>query len=516
VHPGYRTGCNLAALDQDGHVLETLTVCPHPPQNERKQAMETICRLVDEHSLEVVAIGDGTGAEETEELVSEIISEHHPDLRYAVVSEIGLDAYCSSRAANNELPDVEPDERAGVAIGRRLIDSLSELVKISPRQLCPEPYVDDVKGGALKTLLDRVLEECVCSVGVEVNKAHYSLLRYVSGLDPDKALELVAYRDKNGRLRSRAEVRSAPKIDGDSYERAIGFMRVEESDNPLDVTRIHPRFYPVAERICDRLEIPLGDLAGAEGRARLKERRSDVPLAELEKEFDVHYLLLKDIVDEMIEPWPEPRRKEPAPVLRDRRLSLSDLEAGQWLEGTVRNIVDFGVFVDVGVGEDGLIHISELSEGYVETPYDVVCVGDRVRVRVVRVDQERSRIALSLREDSGRRGRPSGAERKREPSEKRHERARAESASTEVPDEKPGSAVRAPRSTVGWDSRRVQKAALDRLSKTEQQILKKREPAHVSEGGAEEEQPEREGEEEGGLLDRLDFASIERRGKPSD
>ncbi|MFO7956415.1 MAG: Tex-like N-terminal domain-containing protein [Candidatus Brocadiia bacterium] len=513
VHPGYRTGCNLAALDEEGNVLETATAYPHPPQNEREEAVETISRLIEEHDLKVAAIGGGTGTEETEDLIGEMIADRFPELKYTVIQEVGLDAYSTSRAAAGELGEMEPAERCAVAIGRRLLDPLSELVKINARQLCPSPYVDDVNGGALKTLLDRLLEECVCSIGVDANRAHYSLLRYVSGLDPEKAVELVSHRDKRGKLSSREQVRHVPKIDKDSYERAIGFMRVEGSDNPLDVTRVHPKFYPVAERICQELEIPLDRLADEEGRAELQQKRSELQLTDLEKEFDVHYLLLKDIVDEMVRPWPDPRQQEPAPVLRDKRLSLADLEPDQWLDGTVRNIVDFGVFVDIGVGEDGLIHISELADRYIETPYDVVCVGDRVRVRVVRVDEERSRIALSLREESPERARGRTGGEKRERKETRKEARPAAAAS--VPDKKPGSAVRTPRSTVGMDSRRVQKASLsDRLSKTKQQMLKKSTPEGEEPAADDEERKEEAGGE--GLLGKLDFASIERRGKPSD
>ncbi len=518
VHPGYRTGCNLAALDQEGNVLEKTTVYPHAPQKERKEATAEIARLVKEHELEVVAIGDGTGAEETEELLAEIIAESFGELRYAMITELGLDAYCTSRSARNEMPDVPQGERGAVSIARRMLDPLAELVKINPRELCPGRYPDDVNGGLLKRLLDRIIEECVCSVGVDVNSSCYSMLRYVCGVDPEKALALVAYRDRNGPLTSRREVRDVPKMGEESYERAIGFMRVAGSGNPLDVTRIHPRHYPVVESVCEQVEVPLSELGTEEGRARLEAKRSEVQLTALEKQFDIHYLLLKDIVEEMLNPWPDPRLDHPGPVLRVRRLSLKDLEPDQWLQGTVRNIVDFGVFVDIGVGEDGLIHISELADSYVETPYDVVSVGDCLRVRVVRVDLERKRIALSLREESGRperRDRPSRRKRK----EREARAPAAAGAPPDVPDTTPGSAIRAPKSTVGSESRRIEKASLsDRLSKTEKQILKTP-AAETQEAEAREDAQEREGDDQeglGGLLDKLDFANIERRGKPSD
>jgi uncharacterized protein len=455
--------------------------------------------------------------EETEALIGGLIADGLVEgVQYAVVAEVGLDSYVNSRAARSELPEAGPGERSAVAVGRRLLDPLRELAKVNPRELCLEPYVDDVNGGLLKKMLDRTLEECVGQVGVDANRAHYSLLRYVSGLGPDRALEVVDYRDRRGPIMSRAELREVAKIGQEAFDRAAGFIRVAASDNPLDVTRVHPRFYPAAEEICRQLDVPLEELTTEEGRRRVKEHASEVKLTELEKQFGVHYLLLKDIVGELAEPWPDPRLggEGPAPVLRERTLTIEDLEPGQWFTATVRNIVDFGVFADIGVGEDGLIHISELSQGYVESPYDVVCVGDRVRVQVVRVDPEKRRIALSMVPESERRERrpPEGRRRRRE--ERRAEPRRGE---VPVPTKRPDGAVPTPKSTVGWDSRRVKRASLgEPLSKRQQQILRKPDPeAKPEPQGAEE--PDKEAQEAGesvsGLLKNLDFASIERRGE---
>ncbi|MHC4481738.1 MAG: S1 RNA-binding domain-containing protein, partial [Planctomycetota bacterium] len=501
-----------------GNVLEATTVYPHPPQNQGKEARQTIRRLVEEHGLKVVAIGDGTGAQETETLIGGLIEEGLSELRYTVLSEVGLDTYADSRAARNELPELDPGERYAVALGRRLQDPLAELVKVNPRELCPDSYADDVNGGALKKLLDGTIEECVCKVGVEANSANSALLRYVSGLGPEKAVEVVEYRSNNGALRNRQNLRDVPKIDQDSYDKAVGFIKVEGSDNPLDKTRIHPRFYPVAQEICSQLDIPLESLATEEGRQQVRDHSSEVKLTDLEKQFDVHYLLLKDIVAEMCDPWPDPREEGHGPVLRQRHLTIEELEPDQWFRGTVRNIVDFGVFVDIGIGEDGLVHISELSDKFVETPYDVVSVGDIVRVRVVRVDQEKGRIALSMRSESSRRGRPSRP--KRQPREARQAAGQeAGTPSTPVPDERPASAVQTPKSTVGSQSRRVQKASLDdRLSKTQQQILRKQEGAPGPAPGEAQEKTDEEKEEGGvgNLIEKLGFAAIERRGEHSD
>ncbi len=514
IHPGYRTGCNLAVLDTSGAVLQTDTVYPHAPQSEMEKACQRIASLVQEHDVGVVAIGDGTASEETEDLIGGLIGEDFPQLKYAMISEVGLDTYATSHSAQRELPEMDKAERCAVSIGRRLLDPLAEVIKINPRDLCPEPYVDEVNGGRLKTLLERTIEECVCRVGVEVNSAHFGQLVHVSGLDADKAHALMKFREEHGKFVNRLQIRNVPGIDDATYERAIGFLKVADSANPLDFTRIHPRYYPLAQDICNQLDIPLEDLATEEGRTRLGEHRSEIKLAELEKDYDIHYLLLKDIIDELATPWPEPRDDSPGPLLRSRRLTIADLEPDQWVEGTVRNIVDFGAFVDIGVGEDGLVHISELSERFVETPYDVVAVGDKVRVRVLRIEEDKGRIALSMREETQAR-----EPRERKPRRQRREEApgrRAPHPRVEVPSATPKS-IRSPHSTVGSQSRRVQKAkiASEKLSKTEEQILRSRPSDGEQEAGATEtERPDEAQEEVGGLLDRLDFANIERRGEP--
>ncbi|NLW49698.1 MAG: S1 RNA-binding domain-containing protein [Candidatus Brocadiaceae bacterium] len=522
IHPGYRSGCNLAVVDEAGELLETTTVYPHPPQNQPEEAKRVLVQLVETHRVEMVAIGDGTGAQETEALVAELIAGPLPDLRYTVVSEVGVEAYARSRSAKNELAEVAPDERYAVALCRRLQDPLSELVKVNPRELCPAPYAEDVNGGALKKLLDRVLEECVCRVGVEVNTAHFSLLRYVSGLGPEKALEVVEYRDRYGALKNRRQLREVPKIDQAAYDQAAGFLRVQDSDCPLDRTRIHTRFYPVAEEICRQLEIAVADLGDPDVRAKVKERASEIKLADLEKQFGVHYLLLKDIITELAEPWPDPRADGQGPLLRRRRPTLEDLEADEWVSGTVRNIVDFGVFVDIGVGEDGLVHISELSDSYVQSPYDVVSVGDVVQVRVVRVELDKKRIALSMRSESARRERP-----RREPRQRRErESDRSEPRPVrEVPVGPLAGGIRTPRSTLGVHSRRVEKASLnDGPGKGQAAVARKPVPSDEQPPAPRPAAPGEQEQKVAGepapdvqsLLGRLGLGSIERRGKQSD
>jgi len=516
IYPGYRTGCKLAAVDEKGNVLETTTVYPHTPQNEVQEAKQTISHLIEKHGLEVVAIGDGVASDETEALICELISERHPNLYYTVVSATGIEGYANGRLARSELPSVPREERCAVALCRRVLDPLGELVKINPRELCPEPYADEVNGGALKELLERLIEECVCEVGVDVNTAHCGSLRYVSGLGPEKALAVADYIARHGPLKSRVELRNVPKVDEESYERAVGFIKVPDSANPLDATRIHPRFYPVAEAICEQLGISLASLKTPEGREQARQRRSELKLSELEKQFDVHYLLLKDIISELCDPWPDPRRDEHAPILRQGRLTLEQLKPDQWLMGTVRNIADFGVFVDIGVGEDGLVHISQLSDRFVQSPYDVISVSDRVRVRVVEVDPQKRRIKLSMRAPGGHKEPFEPAR----PGRRQLERHRAESyrpAAAAGP-KAAASAVRTPKSTLGWQSRRVQKAAMaERLSKTQQQILKKRQQPKGTQTARSEEKPDQKPSPRvSGLLERLGFATIERRGEHRD
>jgi uncharacterized protein len=536
IHPGYRTGCNLAVTDAEGNVLTTGTVYPHQPMRQVSQSKEDLSSLIEEHDIEVVVIGDATGTQETEKLISELIAEKFPDLRYTVVSEVGIEAYAESRAARNEMEDVDERERYAVALCRRVNDPLYELVKINPRELCPEPYCDDVNSGALKKLLDDIIEECICEVGVDVNRANVNVLRYVSGVGPDRANELVGYREKNGPFKTREEIRRVPKMDEVAWNQSVGFLRVSGSTNPLDLTRIHPQFYPIASAICQQMEIKVPDLATDEGRAAVEEQRSQVKLAELEKEFDVHYLLLKEIIDEMAHPWADPRENREGPVLRQERLTLATLEPENWYMGTVRNIVDFGVFVDVGVGEDGLVHISELSDQYVESPYDIVSVGDRVRVRVVRVEEDRGRIALSMREESPqrkpRRDRPPRKRRSQRSDSRERSGSRSSGGGSDrssgggkgagIPSDRAEAAVSAashgPKSTRGMDSRRVQRASL-----AEHIARNQNRPVSVSSGSGEgkaSDQPregEGTGEEQegklGGLLGKLDFANIERRGE---
>lgn len=512
ISPGYRTGCKLAALDETGEVLEVRTVFPHIPHYKSDEAKDSIGEMVERHNLGLVAIGDGTACQETEALISELIGTRCRDLRYAVVSEAGLPLHGRGETGRKGLIDVPPEHCASVSIGKRLLDPLKEFVKVPARELCGSQYVHDVNPASLKRALDQVIEECVCAVGVELNSASEEMLRGVSGIDAAAAAAIVRYREENGPFKSREELKNVPGITEEAFRQAVGFVRTENGQNPLDRTRIHPDFYPVCAAIAQELSIPQEVLCTEECIRQVKEKRSQIKLGDLERQHQVHYLLLKDIIEELIEPWPDPRADSRPPILRQRQMTFEDLQAGQTLQGTVRSVVDFGVFVDVGVSEDGLIHVSELADHYVQSPFDLVSVGDLVQAAVVEVDSKKRRIALSMRSEQSRQAGTKKHTRKKPTGQFRQETV---GAAREPAERVPAKPTRGPQSTAGPRSRRVEKAKLERpLSKTDAQILRPKssqpEPA--------KRKPDRKGKEKtagSGLLTNLDFADIEKRGEPS-
>jgi uncharacterized protein len=512
--PGLRMGCQIAVLDENGELLESATVYPHTPRNEKKEARETIARIVEEHDVSVAAIGEGTGSKESEKLLSQVIEESCPDLEFTVLSEDPAKEYAGSGQANRELPGMKKNMRVAVFLGRQMLDPLRELTKIKLRDLCSARYVQEVDGKVLNQTMRQVAEECVGAVGPDLNDAPASHLAYVPGLDYNKARQIVEHRDQKNGFKRRRHLREVDGIDQDLWRRSVGFVRLMDSDTPLDRTRIHPEHYVVAETMLKQMGFSSDDLTEEENREEITSRRGEVKFAELEKQFDVHYLALKDMLDELATPWPDPRMHQEGPVLRQRQLTFEDLEPLQVLYGTVRKVVDFGAFVDVGVSEDGLVHISELSDEFVHSPYDVVSVGDLVKVRVVEVDPERRRIALSMRSEEAARKAARRKARAREEKKKREEeRQRREAKAAEVPDAELPSSVGQARSTVEQKSRRRQK--LEEYGK------KAREKAAAEKTGEEEPAEEEKKEEKkkpesmGDLLDKLDFASIEKRGEQS-
>lgn len=393
IDPGFRTGSKVAVVDTTGKVLDTLTIYPHPPQNRSSDALDALARLVQQHHVGVIAIGNGTASRETEELVAHLIREH-VDAQYMIVNEAGASVYSASALARAELPDMDVSMRGAVSIARRVLDPLAELVKIDPRSIGVGLYQHDVDQKALGEKLDEVIESVVNRVGVNANTASPALLRYVAGLGPTLAERIVARRDEQGPFTSRQAIIDVKGLGDKTFEQAAGFLRVPNGSNSLDNTGVHPESYPVVESLLKRLEITLKDPQFAE---KLRQQRDRLDVPNLARELNVGVPTLTDILDDLVRPGRDPRSELEAPVLRSDVLKMEDLRPGMTLKGTVRNVVDFGAFVDIGVKQDGLIHISEMADYRVNSPYEIVSVGDVVDVHILKVDIDRGRISLSLR-----------------------------------------------------------------------------------------------------------------------
>jgi uncharacterized protein len=398
IDPGFRTGCKVAIVDATGKVLDKATIFPHEPQKRWDEAKKTLADDVKTAGVQVIAIGNGTASRETEQLAAEMIAEgkgRRPACQYAMVSEAGASVYSASRLARQELPDLDVSMRGAVSIARRLQDPLAELVKIDPQSIGVGLYQHDVDQKKLAQALDAVVESVVNYVGVDVNTASPALLGYVAGLSKSVAANVVAFRDENGPFRKRSELKKVKGLGPKAFQQAAGFLRVPEATNPLDNTAIHPESYPVVERLLD--------LAGTRLKARdmlgrVQALGQELGLRGLAELLEVGEPTLIDILDGLARPGRDPRDDLPPPVLRQDVLKMEDLREGMRLKGTVRNVVDFGAFVDIGVKQDGLVHISKMADHYVRNPLDVVSVGDVVDVTVIRIDLERGRIGLSMRD----------------------------------------------------------------------------------------------------------------------
>jgi len=393
IDPGYRTGCKVALVDETGRYLAGATIYPHEPAKRKTEARQTLAQLVRQHRIDVAAIGNGTASRETEALVAEMIEEGY-DLAYVMVSEAGASVYSASPLARDELPDLDVSMRGAVSIARRLQDPLAELVKIEPRSIGVGLYQHDVDQKRLSEALDVVVESAVNHVGVDLNTASISLLQHVAGLNKRTASLIVAHRDTHGPFHDREEVRRVKGIGPKAFSQAAGFLRISDGDNPLDNTPIHPESYAVCQSLLalENLTVDSPNLP-----ARMAALAQTGNLSELAQRLDVGEPTLRDIVESLAHPGRDPREDLPKPILRKDVLKLEDLAEGMILQGTVRNIVDFGAFVDIGVKRDGLVHISEMADHYVRSPLDVVKVGDIVAVRIISVDQDRGRIGLSMR-----------------------------------------------------------------------------------------------------------------------
>ena len=392
VDPAYRTGCKLAVVDETGKVLKIDVIYPHPPVAKKEEAKKKFISILREFTVEMVAIGNGTASRESEQFVADILKEMDREIFYLIVNEAGASVYSASDIAREEFPDFHVEERSAVSIARRLQDPLAELVKIDPKSVGVGQYQHDVSQKKLSESLHFVVETAVNQVGVNVNTASSSLLQYVAGLTKTAANNVVKKRDEEGKFTDRAQLKKVPRLGAKTYEQAIGFLRVLDGSNPLDRTGIHPENYQEVEKLLASVGFSTDDL----GTDKLKVALQGLDLTVVSEQLSIGELTLKDIIDALVRPERDPRDDLPTPLLKKDVLKLEDLKTGMELQGTVRNVVDFGAFVDIGVKQDGLVHISKLRKQFVKHPMDVVSVGDVVTVWVDSVDTNKGRVALTM------------------------------------------------------------------------------------------------------------------------
>lgn len=392
VDPAYRTGCKLAVVDETGKVLKIDVIYPHPPVSKTKEAKEKFIQILRDYKVEMAAIGNGTASRETEQFVADILKEMEDEIYYLIVNEAGASVYSASDIAREEFPNFQVEERSAVSIARRLQDPLAELVKIDPKSVGVGQYQHDVTQKRLSESLHFVVETAVNRVGVNVNTASASLLQYVAGLTKTAAHNIVKKREEEGKFTSRVQLKKVPRLGAKTYEQAIGFLRVLDGKQPLDKTGIHPESYNEVKKLLESLGFSTDDLGSVE----LRDALGGLDLKSVSAELSIGELTLKDIIDALVRPERDPRDDLPRPLLKKDVLKLEDLSAGMELQGTVRNVVDFGAFVDIGVKQDGLVHISKLSNRFVKHPLDIVSVGDVVTVWVDSVDMKKGRVALTM------------------------------------------------------------------------------------------------------------------------
>lgn len=395
--PAYRTGCKIAVIDETGKLLATTTVYPTEPQNKVKEAKKELKSLIKKYNINMIAIGNGTASRESEKFVADMISEIDQEVYYAIVSEAGASVYSASKLATEEYPDINVSLRGAISIARRLQDPLAELVKIDPKAIGVGQYQHDVNQKKLAESLAGVVEDAVNEVGVDVNTATPSLLSYVSGINKTVANNIVKYRDENGKIMERKELLKVPKLGKIAFEQCAGFIRIFDGKNPLEITAVHPESYEKAEQLLENIGYKKEDLKDSEKIKDIKLKLSGVNIKDMSQKLEIGEMTLKDIIDELSKPGRDPRDEMPKPILRSDVLKFEDLKEGMVLNGTVRNVIDFGAFVDIGVKHDGLVHISELSENYVKNPSDVVSIGDIVKVKVIKIDNDRQKVSLSMK-----------------------------------------------------------------------------------------------------------------------
>ena len=394
VDPAYRTGCKWAVVDQTGKLLEVGVVYPTPPQHKLREAEDVFTRLIEEYGIEVIAIGNGTASRETEQFVAGLIQKlKKPGLAYVIVNEAGASVYSASKLAAKEFPDLDVSQRSAVSIARRLQDPLAELVKIEPKAVGVGQYQHDVPPKRLDESLSNVVESAVNHVGVDLNTASAPLLSYVSGINASVAENIVHFREETGVIENRRQLSAVPRLGPKTFEQCAGFLRISSGENPLDTTPIHPESYELTYQLLELVGASLDEI----GTPSLRSKLTQLDIERTAEELGAGVPTLKDIIEALLRPGRDPREDLPKPVFMTDVLSIEDIKSGMELKGVVRNVVDFGAFVDIGVENDGLVHISELSHDYVKNPLDVVSVGDVVTVRVLSVDIQKGRISLSMK-----------------------------------------------------------------------------------------------------------------------
>ena len=396
--PAYRTGCKIAVIDETGRLLATTTVYPTEPQNDIEGAKKVLKELIDKYDVDIIAIGNGTASRESESFVSDMLKELDKKVYYAIVSEAGASVYSASKLATEEYPDINVSLRGAISIARRLQDPLAELVKIDPKAIGVGQYQHDVDQNKLTESLTGVVEDAVNEVGVDVNTATPSLLSYVAGINKTIANNIVKYRDENGKLKERKELLKVAKLGKAAFEQCAGFIRIPGGSNPLEITAVHPESYEIAENLLKQIGYDKKDLLDKDKLKEIKEKLATVKIPETASKLNVGEMTLKDIIEELSKPGRDTRDEMPKQILRADVLKFEDLKEGMVLTGTVRNVTDFGAFVDIGVKHDGLVHISQLSNSFVKNPSNVVSVGDIVKVKVIGIDTERQKVQLSMKD----------------------------------------------------------------------------------------------------------------------
>ena len=394
--PGYTNGCKLACLDETGKYLYSCVIKPFASSEKSLiDSRNTLLKLIKEYKIDIVSIGNGTASRESEKLIADLIKEYNLDCKYVIVNEAGASIYSTEKVAQDEFPNLSPNERSAVSIGRRLQDPLAELVKIPPDGIGVGLYQHDVSNTKLKDRLDFVVEKCVNTVGVNINTASTSILKYISGLTKRSIDKIVDFREKNGKFKSREELKKNKVLTDKTYEQAIGFMRILDGENVLDKTSIHPESYDVTLKLLESINSKLDEI----GTDNLANKLDNINIDEKSKELCIDVYTLEDIINSLKKPNRDPRDELDAPILKSNVLEIDDLEKGMKLEGTVRNVVDFGAFVDIGLHNDGLVHISEISDEYIKHPSDVLSVGDVVTVYVKDIFKDKEKVALTMKEE---------------------------------------------------------------------------------------------------------------------